>query len=152
MYRFMIMNLWWWWWWWWWWWMYMIHDYHDVVVNDDDDVDDDDDDDEWYAFRHSTFGELQQFATVPRFQGAEQTSGLHRNCLNHMSPVSRRQVSHTLRCSYVADLCSASLVDEKGVGNLERERERERERDTENWYYRELDLVEHDWPFAPQTT
>ena len=109
--------------------MINVHDYeyHDVGVNDDDDVDDDDD--EWYAFRHSTFGELQQFATVPRFRRGA-TSGLHRNCLNHMSPVSRRQVSHTLRCSYVRT-CAVQAwlmrrVWESWKGKRKRERETQR--------------------------
>ena len=40
-----------------------------------------DDDDEWCAFRHSTFGERQKFATLPRFRRGA-TSGLYRTCLN----------------------------------------------------------------------
>ena len=107
------------------------YDYHDVIVIVDDDdvvvVDDDDDDDGWYAFRHSTFGKFQQIATVPRFRRGA-TSGLHRNCLNHMSPVSRRQVSHTLRCSYVRTCAVQAWLMRRVWESWKGKRERERHR------------------------
>ena len=63
-------------------------------------------DDEWCAFRHSTFGELQTNATLPRFRRGA-TSGLHSTfCFTVLAPCF---VLHAYHCAlHLQDTCPYS--------------------------------------------